>query len=180
MRATNRLKPRIFLQKHLQQTPADHDLKPLRRVHPLRKKQTQPTARRKQPAHRRESFRIRLREPAQRRNFRRKPPQYAVSLSKIRLASPQRIENRIIERVHPGAPKRRKTCRRRHYCRCSPPDLRLRPNPPAIRYFRPNWTATEQQTKHRIPTGAHTSKAFQKLGRSIEFLSIQLRRCGTS
>src|ERR1700722_1304051 len=175
MRATNRLKPRIVLQNHLQQIAVDHDLKPLRRVHPLRKKQTQPTARRKQAPHRRESLQIRLREPTQRRNFRRKPPQYAVSLSKIRLASPQRIENRIIERVHPGAPKRRKTCRRRHYCRCSPPDLRLRPNPPAIRYLRPNWTVTEQQTKHRIPTGAHTSKAFQKLSCSIEFPLIRRR-----
>src|SRR5579862_5775480 len=99
MRATNSLKPRIVLQNHLQQTAVERNLKPLGRVHPLRKKQTHAAASRKQPAHRRESLRVRLGESAQRRNFRRKPPQYAVSLSKIRLASPQRIENRIIERV---------------------------------------------------------------------------------
>src|SRR5580704_6221567 len=108
MRLSIGLKPRIVLQNHLQQSAVEHDLKPLRRVHPLRKKQTQSTARRKQPPHRRESLRIRLGESAQRRHLRRKPPQYAVSLSKIRLASPQRIKYWIIELVHPAAPKRRK------------------------------------------------------------------------
>jgi hypothetical protein len=44
--------------------------------------------------------------------------------------------------------------------------------------LRPNWTVTEQQTKHRIPTGAHTSKAFQKLGSSIEFFLIWRQRRG--
>ena len=60
MRMAIGLKPRIVLQNHLQQTAVKHNLKPLRRVDPLRKKQTQPAARRKQPSHRREPFRIRL------------------------------------------------------------------------------------------------------------------------
>ena len=51
--------------------------------------------------------------------------------------------------MHPAAPKRRKHSRRRHYCRCSPPELRLRPNPRAIRYLRPNWPATWQQPRRR-------------------------------
>src|SRR5579862_9881859 len=125
MRFSTRLKPRIVLQNHLQQISVEHDLEPLRRVQPLRKKQTQPTASGKQPAHCRESFCIRLGKPTQRRHLRRKPPQYAISLSEIRLACPKRIEYRIIEWMHPAAPKRHKHSRRRSYCRCSPPELRL-------------------------------------------------------
>src|SRR5579862_772346 len=159
VRATISLKPRIILQNHLQQIAVEHNLKPLRRVQPLRKKQTQSAARRKQTPHRREPLRIRLGKPTQRRHFRRKPPQYAVSLRKIRLASPQRIEYRIIEWVHPrSSSDAAKHSRRRNYSRCSPPELRLRPPTPAIRYLRPNWLATWQQTKDRNSLPARTPR----------------------